>query len=441
VISEQFLIEWLAADADGDTLSVDLEVSYDNGVSWSGLAHNLINDGSYWWNTLGYPNSPFYRIKLLVSDDSVHVADTSGIFTLQNTRTLLPDSLFIHVTGNGDGNLQSSVFDSSEFTGHLYRIYFDDTAFQNTVYHVYDANADSFVVENAGQLDGFTEGPPFDGMRLLIFNYPEAIVDQANTGWVIGNTNLIHTISIPELNIGGTTYTGFPYAADYKVTIYDHIVDTSSTYLGAPATPMQFTVENISENRQIDIIFIEQDFNNTVSAYDELYLLETDSIGNPMLTWLIHFGGNSPFTDPQPGDQFIFRTLKPFDSDDVFEFSTDYNVLSVTEKNTTVGDFRLFQNYPNPFNPVTTIRYQLPSKNRVVMDIYNIAGQRIIQLVNKQQKAGRYTLHWDGRNRSGKQVSSGIYFYRLKAGDPSTGSPKGQAGQRFIQSRKMILLR
>ena len=165
-----------------------------------------------------------------------------------------------------------------------------------------------------------------------------------------------HTISIPELDIGGTIYTGFPYAADYQITINDFIVDTSSTYLGAPATPIKFIVENISENRQIDVIFIEQDFNNSISAYDELYLLETDSIGSPMLTWLIYFGGNLPFADPQPGDQFIFKTLKPFDSEDVFEFSTDYHVLSLTDNKTTVMDFKLYQNYPNPFNPVTIIQ-------------------------------------------------------------------------------------
>jgi len=350
VINEQFLIEWSAADADGDTLSIDLEYSIDNGVTWIGLAQNLINDGSYIWNTISYPNSPFYKVKLIASDDSIQVEDVSGTFTLQNTRILLSDSLFIHISGDGDGTINSSVFDSTQFTAHLYRISFDDSSFSNTVYHIYDTNIDSFVVENATALDGLTEGSAFDGMRLLIFDYPEALVDQANTGWTIGSTNLEHTISIPELDIGGTIYTGFPYAADYQITIFDHFVDTSSTYLGAPATPLKFIVENLLENKQIDVIFIEQDFNNTISAYDELYLLESDSTGNSMLTWLIYFGGNPPFINPLSEDRFVLSTLKPFSSSDVFEFSTDYHVLSIPEKNSIVKKYKLYQNYPNPFN-------------------------------------------------------------------------------------------
>lgn len=432
VINEQFLIEWSAADADGDTLSVDLEVSYDDGATWNGLAQNLLNDGSFTWNTLSYPNSPYYRIKLLVSDDSLQVEDISGTFTVQNDRVLLPDSLFVHVAGDGDGVVNSSVFDSTQFTGHLYRILFDDSTFSNTVYSVYDTHADSFVVENASQMDGVTEGPPFDGMRLKIFDYPQAQVDHPNTGWLIGDPDLDHTISIPELIIGGDVYEGYPYPADYQITMYDQVVDTSDTYLGAPATPMKFKVQNISENRQIDILFIEQDQNNTISAYDELYLLETDSTGGPMLTWLIYFGGNPPFIDPLPGDQFLFSTLKPFSQNDVFEFSTDYQVLSLDQVSYAAIDFKLFQNYPNPFNPLTNIEFQVPEQSRVKLEIFNISGQKIRGLINQNYTAGKYSVTWNGRNDSGVLVSSGVYMYRLRA---------ESSEKRYSASGKLILLK
>ncbi len=79
------------------------------------------------------------------------------------------------------------------------------------------------------------------------------------------------------------------------------------------------------------------------------------------------------------------------------------------------GTFTLGQNYPNPFNPVTSFEYALPHRAFVTLTIYNILGQNVRTLVKKEKEAGRFTLSWDGKNDSGEQVSSGIYFYRLSA--------------------------
>jgi hypothetical protein len=92
------------------------------------------------------------------------------------------------------------------------------------------------------------------------------------------------------------------------------------------------------------------------------------------------------------------------------------------------SSFLLHQNYPNPFNPETTITYQLPKAAAVKLEIYNITGQKIATLVVKKQPAGDYSLQWLGMDDSGRQVTSGVYVYRLHAGD-------------FVESRKMLLLR
>lgn len=76
----------------------------------------------------------------------------------------------------------------------------------------------------------------------------------------------------------------------------------------------------------------------------------------------------------------------------------------------------LYQNYPNPFNPETRIDYQIPTTSFVELKIYNTLGQKVRTLVRKSQAPGRYTVHWDGRNQQGSQVTSGIYFYVLRAG-------------------------
>jgi len=97
------------------------------------------------------------------------------------------------------------------------------------------------------------------------------------------------------------------------------------------------------------------------------------------------------------------------------------------------ADFRLFQNYPNPFNPETAISYQLSPTGQAALSyvelaVYNSLGQKIRTLVQTRQPAGRYQVKWDGRDEAGREVGSGIYIYRLKAGQYSIG-------------KKMILIR
>jgi len=79
--------------------------------------------------------------------------------------------------------------------------------------------------------------------------------------------------------------------------------------------------------------------------------------------------------------------------------------------------FSLIQNYPNPFNPETDISYALPSDCKVNLTIYNLLGQKVKTLVNEPQTAGYKTTHWNGRDEQGNLVSSGIYFYKLNAGE------------------------
>lgn len=90
--------------------------------------------------------------------------------------------------------------------------------------------------------------------------------------------------------------------------------------------------------------------------------------------------------------------------------------------------FRLYPNFPNPFNPSTRIRYELPRKSWVKMQILNTLGMEVRTLVNEVQSAGRYEVEWDGRDNQGRRVAGGIYLVRLRAGE-------------IVQARKMVLLK
>ncbi len=90
--------------------------------------------------------------------------------------------------------------------------------------------------------------------------------------------------------------------------------------------------------------------------------------------------------------------------------------------------FSLEQNAPNPFNPSTSIKFTIAEDARVTLVVYDVGGRRVKTLVDRDLKASFYRVAWDGRNENGRNVASGIYFYRLQAGS-------------YVQSRKMILLR
>ncbi|HKJ81940.1 MAG TPA: YCF48-related protein [Ignavibacteriaceae bacterium] len=86
-------------------------------------------------------------------------------------------------------------------------------------------------------------------------------------------------------------------------------------------------------------------------------------------------------------------------------------------------DYSLYQNYPNPFNPTTVIRYRLPANSFVMLKVYDILGRKVSTLVNEEKTAGTYEVEFNGIN-----LSSGVYFYKIQAGD-------------FISTKKFILLR
>ncbi len=92
------------------------------------------------------------------------------------------------------------------------------------------------------------------------------------------------------------------------------------------------------------------------------------------------------------------------------------------------SDFALWSNYPNPFNPSTTITFDIAKPSVVKLTIYNSLGQTVRALYEGTKSEGRYDIYWDGKNDQGVQVPSGMYIYRLEAGE-------------FTQSKKMMLVK
>ncbi|KAA0247936.1 MAG: T9SS type A sorting domain-containing protein [Ignavibacteriota bacterium] len=113
--------------------------------------------------------------------------------------------------------------------------------------------------------------------------------------------------------------------------------------------------------------------------------------------------------------------------------------VSVHDENKLPASFELYQNYPNPFNPSTKIRFSIPSVtlsevegSLVTLKIYDVLGNLVATLVNENKPAGKYEFEFNSNSHSGlsgiRELSSGIYFYRLQAGS-------------FVETKKMILIR
>lgn len=110
-------------------------------------------------------------------------------------------------------------------------------------------------------------------------------------------------------------------------------------------------------------------------------------------------------------------------------FQLFYNAsLNSDEDKVIPKQFSLYQNYPNPFNPVTTIKFDLPADGKVNIAVYNILGQQVRTLVDRDFAAGTYSVTWDGKNDRGRIAASGIYIYQIKT-------------DKFTQARKMLFLK
>jgi len=106
-------------------------------------------------------------------------------------------------------------------------------------------------------------------------------------------------------------------------------------------------------------------------------------------------------------------------------------ITAVLEEHQPGGpsDFALSQNYPNPFNSSTTIRFDLPQTGEVNLAVYNLTGQKVATLAHGNRQPGSYTLQWDGRDEGGRELASGMYIFRLSAGDER------------VETRKMALIK
>jgi hypothetical protein len=162
---------------------------------------------------------------------------------------------------------------------------------------------------------------------------------------------------------------------------------------------------------------------------DRLILIEKDDQNVEQITMsLIFLPQNGTLTLPQEGDSLLISTLKPFSSEDSFIFTTGNKLLDILPKEKPVITFKLFPNYPNPFNSSTQISFSISGRSTVEIAIFNILGQKVVELTRRKYQPGIHTILWKGINSTNLPVSSGLYFVVMKSDN-------------FYKAQKIILLK
>ena len=241
------------------------------------------------------------------------------------------------------------------------------------------------------------------------------------------------------VNSGDTSVTYIPFAGFLGDDVFDYVVSDGKSETDTASVFIMVRIGNRAPVAVNDTVSIVQDSVVTICSLmndsdpdgDELIITEILEEGVAG-TIFVNSGDTSLTYVPPAGfngdidfDYVVSDGNGGLDTATVF--ITVIPVSAVSDQPVPVS-FGLLQNYPNPFNPVTTISYALPEKSRVILRIFSVTGSEICTLVNEEESSGKYEVTWNARDRFGKPVSSGIYFYRLEAGE-------------YTKIRKMLLVR
>lgn len=198
--------------------------------------------------------------------------------------------------------------------------------------------------------------------------------------------------------------------------------------LGPYPSPMGFNVsmrDTVSGDLWVTNCISEEES----GSFEFTLQFEPTPVGEPTWEFIILGGGTVVFQgsalflipecwhDPYPNATIEEATLI---------IDGDFPVVD-SEDGIPILSNKLYPCYPNPFNPTTTIRFDLPRAVHVKLCVYNVKGALVSTIVDQHMLEGRKEISWSATDNRGKSVASGIYFYRLIAGD-------------FVQTKKMVLL-
>lgn len=303
-------------------------------------------------------------------------------------------------------------------TGKLYIHWMDDRAnpatFQTAIYATYTTNGgQSFVTNQQITNTTFPFPNPPVSPNTYRGDYTTMTANNPKVGFSVWSdhrnaTALNMGAYFPDfamrvrptaIGMNGINDSVFIFVSVPAVKLYNDTALFSALVTNPPGTgSFTMTFLNKTSNTQQNLL---------LSYPDSLRLRIKSSGGIPNGLYTIRVQGNGPNGTPVH-ERFI---------------TINVGFVGIVNNSEIPDKFNLFQNYPNPFNPVTKITFEIPVSGLVSLKVFDILGKEVIQLINKNMTAGKYTADFDAGN-----LTSGIYFYRLTA-------------ENFADTKRMILLR
>ena len=401
-------------------------------------------------NTLSWPaNSDFTKMAIefrggpdgKILNNTIIVEDTIGTGIGVERGWPIAEGGYNTVNGLYEGNTITITGDGKVEKGFLLDRSIDNTFVDNTITGSFDygidiggsptifstgnvfTNTEITGVSGTGVRFLFSSDNEFDSLTVTSTDYA-VVASSASKGNVVRDSELADSIIVEGNSNLFLANTNFDQS---KVLVEKG----SAVFVGEKlAVNVTVLLLNVSPTKDVDVIVKN-------AAGDELNSYVTDEDGNVYFELApegFSVSGYSavmnPFTITTSmlieGALYEDVVMATITSDTSFTLALI--PVGVDREKYLPDKFALSQNYPNPFNPITTISYELPVESKVTLRIYNTMGGLVRTLVNEEQYAGYKNVIWNGRNESGSKVSSGIYFYRIAAGD-------------FTQVKKMVFLK
>jgi hypothetical protein len=302
----------------------------------------------------------------------------------------------------------------------------------NEIYHNYERGVEGYnninqpdqlsgIVNTDGNvdLDWADNSDNETGFRIFRKSQEEAIFE------IIGSVeeNIVSFIDTSSFQ-GTKNYYKISAFNDFRESQYSNSIVVVTPLPGPTDLSGQLTNEgfvqlNWSDNSESELGFIIE---GKPQHQDSVFSI-IDSVINNIKSYID--------TEAKYYTPYIYR-IYAFTSDTISDFSNEIsiNVVGIQNRSSSLkNDFNLSQNYPNPFNPITKINYLIPEKSSVSITIYTSLGEPVEELINSSQEKGEYCVNFDA-----SELSSGVYFYRLKAVSIKTG-------KEFNDAKKLLLLK